>query len=129
MSQVKIFGLRSHLTPIIPTVSDVVHSCVVDALRYPQDKRAHRFIQLEPTEFFYPAGRSEKYTIVEFSMFEGRSVEAKKALIRLMFQRFQSQLGICPTDLEMTIFETPRHNWGFRGLPGDEHTLNYQVDV
>jgi len=129
MSQVKIFGLRSHLAPIIPTVSDVVHSCVVDALRYPQDKRAHRFIQLETTEFFYPAGRSEKYTIVEFSMFEGRSVEAKKALIRLMFERFQSQLGICPTDLEMTIFETPKHNWGFRGLPGDEHTLNYKVDV
>ena len=129
MPQVKIFGLRSHLATIIPAVSDVIHSCVIDALQYPKDKCAHRFIQLEPTEFFYPAGRSEKYTIVEFSMFEGRSAEAKKALIRLMFKRFESQLGIPPTDLEMTIFETPKHNWGFRGLPGDEHTLNYKVDV
>jgi hypothetical protein len=62
-------------------------------------------------------------------MFEGRSVEAKKMLIRLMFERFDSQLGISPLDLEMTIFETPRHNWGFRGLPGDEHTLDYKVEV
>ena len=62
-------------------------------------------------------------------MFEGRSVAAKKMLIRLMFERFNSRLGISPTDLEMTIFETPRHNWGFRGLPGDEHTLNYKVEV
>jgi hypothetical protein len=129
MAQVKIFGLRSHLAPIIPIVSDVIHSCVVDALQYPKDKRAHRFIQQEENEFFYPAGRSGKYTILEFSMFEGRSVEAKKTLIRLLFERFQSELGLSSTDLEMTIFETPRHNWGFRGLPGDEHLLNYKVEV
>jgi hypothetical protein len=28
-----------------------------------------------------------------------------------------------------TIFETPKHNWGFRGLPGDEHQLNYKIEV
>jgi len=78
MSQVKIFGLRTHLNTIIPAVSDVVHSCVMEALQYPKEKRAHRFFQLEASEFFYPEGRSDKYTIVEFSMFEGRSVEAKK---------------------------------------------------
>ena len=72
MSQVKVFGLRTHLNTIIPAVSDVVHSCVMEALQYPKEKRAHRFFQLEASEFFYPEA------IVEFSMFEGRSVEAKK---------------------------------------------------
>jgi len=129
MSQVKIFGLRSHLGPIIPAVSDVIHSCVVDALQYPKDKRAHRFFQLDSSEFFYPPGRSAQYTIIEFSMFEGRSTDAKKALIRLLFARFRDQLGISPQDVEITIFETPKHNWGFRGLPGDEHTLDYKVEV
>jgi len=129
MSQVKVFGLRSHLQAIIPQISDVVHSCVVDALQYPPDKRAHRFFQLDATEFYYPPGRSEKYTIVEFSMFEGRSVEAKKQLIRLLFKRFEEQLGISAMDLEITIFETPKCNWGFRGLPGDEHQLSYKVEV
>ena len=129
MAQVKIYGLRSHLGSILPAVSDVIHSCVTDALQYPKDKRAHRFIQLESEEFFYPVGRSEKYTIVEFSMFEGRSVEAKKALMRLMFERFEQVLQVSPMDLEMTIFETPKHDWGFRGLPGDEHVLNYKVEV
>lgn len=129
MAQVKLYGLRHQLAPHIPAISDVIHSCVVDALQYPPDKRAHRFLPLEPGEFFYPSGRTGRYTIVEFSMFEGRSVEAKKTLIRLMFERFHSQLGIAPADLEMTIFETPKHNWGFRGLPGDEHTLNYKIEV
>lgn len=129
MSQVKIFGLRSSLDPIIPAVSDVIHSCVVDALQYPKDKRFHRFFQLEASEFFYPPGRSERYTIIEFSIFEGRSAEAKKALIRLLFERFDERLGISPQDLEITIFETPKSNWGFRGLPGDEHSLDYKVNV
>lgn len=129
MPQVKIYGLRDHLGPLIPAISDLVHSCVVDALQYPPDKRAHRFFQLEPGEFFYPPGRSTRYTIIEFSMFEGRSVEAKKNLIRLLFERFRNQLGVSPQDVEVTIFETPMHNWGFRGLPGDEHVLNYKVEV
>jgi phenylpyruvate tautomerase PptA (4-oxalocrotonate tautomerase family) len=129
MSQVKIFGLRDKLGPVIPAMSGVIHSCVVEALQYPLDKRAHRFFQLEPTEFFYPSGRTERYTILEFSMFEGRSVDAKKALIRLLFERFETVLGIGPQDVEITIFETPKCNWGFRGLPGDEHQLNYKVDV
>jgi len=129
MSQVKIYGLREHLGPILRDVSDVIHSCVVDALQYPPDKRAHRFFQLDASEFFYPVGRTTKYTIIEFSMFEGRSIETKKKLIRLLFERFEARLGVPPMDLEMTIFETPKHNWGFRGLPGDEHALNYQVEV
>ncbi len=129
MAQIKIFGLREHLDPIKRRLSDVIHSCVVDALQYPPDKRIHRFFLLERSDFIYPSDRSERYTIVEFSMFEGRSVEAKKQLIRLMFERVERECGIAAQDLEMTIFETPKHNWGFRGLPGDEHNLNYKVKV
>jgi hypothetical protein len=128
MVQVKIYGLREHLNPIKPPLSDVIHSCIVEALQYPQDKRAHRFFPLDASDFFYPSGRTDRYTILEFSMIEGRSVEAKKQLIRLLFERVQ-QFDISPQDLEITIFENPKHNWGFRGLPGDEHTLNYNVEV
>jgi 5-carboxymethyl-2-hydroxymuconate isomerase len=128
MVQTKIYGLREHLDPIKVELSDVIHSCVVDALQFPVDKRAHRFFPLDAADFFYPAGRTDRYTIVEFSMIEGRSMEAKKQLIRLMFERVQP-LGILPQNLEMTIFETPMHNWGFRGLPGDEHQLNYKIEV
>lgn len=128
MVQTKIYGLREHLDPIKHKLSDVIHSCVIDALQYPPDKRAHRFFPLEKDDFFYPQGRTERYTIIEFSMIEGRSVETKKKLICLLFERLQP-LGISAQDLEMTIFETPKHNWGFRGLPGDEHQLNYKIEV
>ncbi|MCU0537218.1 MAG: tautomerase family protein [Hydrococcus sp. Prado102] len=129
MTQVKIYGLREQLNPIKQKLSDVIHACVVDALQYPPDKRAHRFFLLDACDFFYPLGRTDRYTIIEFSMMEGRSVEAKKKLIRSLFERVQQEIGISPQDLEMTIFETPKHNWGFRGLPGDEHMLNYKIEI
>lgn len=128
MVQVKIYGLREQLDPIKQELSDIIHSCLIDALQYPADKRAHRFFPLDASDFYYPAGRTERYTILEFSMIEGRSIEAKKKLITLLFERVKA-VGIHSQDLEMTILETPKHNWGFRGLPGDEHQLNYKIEV
>ncbi|HZS05777.1 MAG TPA: tautomerase family protein [Blastocatellia bacterium] len=107
----------------------MIHSCVVDALRFPPDKRAHRFFPPGDDDFYFPPGRTDRYTIVEISMFEGRSVETKKKLIRLLFERINRALGISEQDIEITIFETPKHNWGIRGLPGDELGLNYKVEV
>ncbi len=129
MAQVKVYGLRTQLDPIKRRLSDVIHACVVEALDYPVDKRFHRFFPLAPDDFYYPAGRSDRYTIVDISMFEGRTVETKKELIRLLFERADAQLQLASQDLEVTIFETPRHNWGIRGLPGDELELTYRVAV
>ena len=129
MSQIKIYGLRENLDPIKAELSDVIHSCVVDALHFPPDKRAHRFFPLDSSDFYYPSGRTTKYTIIEISMFEGRSVATKKHLIRILFERIQQHLNILPQDLEITITDTPKHNWGFRGMPGDEIELNYKVEV
>lgn len=129
MAQIKIYGIAEHLNPVKAQLSDVIHACVVEALQFPPDKRAHRFFPLDPSDFYYPAGRTDRYIILEISMFEGRTVETKKRLIRLLFERITEALEISVQDIEITITETPRHNWGFRGLPGDEIGLNYKVDV
>jgi 4-oxalocrotonate tautomerase family enzyme len=129
MAQIKIYGLKEQLNPIKSQLSDVIHSCVVDTLSFPKDKRAHRFFPLEGEDFYYPEGRTQRYTIIEISMFEGRSIEAKKKLIHLLFERIQHTLGVRPEDVEITITETPKHNWGFRGQTGDEISLNYKVEV
>ncbi len=110
-------------------MSNAIHSCAMESLGLPEAKRFHRFIGLDGADFIHPGDRSERYTIIEISMFEGRSVDAKKALIRLLFERLETECGIVPQDVEITIFETPRHNWGIRGLPADELTLDYTVKV
>ena len=39
------------------------------------------------------------------------------------------RVGIAPQDVEICIQESPACNWGFRGLHGDEATLNYFVKL
>jgi 4-oxalocrotonate tautomerase family enzyme len=129
VAQVKIYGLREHLDPVKRALSDVIHSCVVDALQFPPEKRAHRFFPMEREDFFYPGSASPRYTIIEISMFEGRTVETRKNLIRMLFSRLVEKCDRAPNEIEVTITETPRHNWGFRGQPGDELALTYKVDV
>src|SRR4051812_37540388 len=107
MSQIKIYGIKTHLQPKREKLSAVLHSCIMDAFQYPKDKRAHRFFYLEKDDFYYPEGRTDQYTIIEISLFEGRSVEAKKKLYQLIFSRFETELGIVPNDVEITLTETP----------------------
>ncbi len=129
MGQIKIYGLRHQLNDKKDKMSKVIHSCVVDGLEFPSEKKNQRFFLMEEGDFYFPKGRTEKYTIVEVSIFEGRSIETKKKFIGLLYKRFQEQLDILENDLEITIFETPKYNWGIRGLPGDEIALSYKVNV
>jgi phenylpyruvate tautomerase PptA (4-oxalocrotonate tautomerase family) len=126
---IRIYGIRENLRPITRRLSDVINSCMVEALEFPENKRAHRFIPLEREDFFMPEGRSDAYTVIEINMIEGRSVKAKKRLIHLLFERIEAELGIAPVDVEITINEAPASNWGFRGMTGDEARLDYKIDV
>lgn len=129
MAQIKVYGVNKKLNPIKEKLSEVIHSCVVDAFQFPPDKRFHRFFPMQNEDFIFANSRSDAYTIIEISIFEGRSVEAKKQLINLLFQRIGEYVSISPNDLEITIFETPKQNWGIRGVPADELQLNYKVNV
>ncbi len=129
MAQVKIFGHRRSIDPVRAALSDAIHGAIVEAFAYPIEKRFHRFMPLDEADFIYPSDRSDRYVIIEISIFEGRSVEAKKHLVRQLYQRIHQMTGITPQNIEVTIFETPRHAWGIRGLPGDEIGLDYKVDV
>ncbi|RAM53495.1 MAG: tautomerase family protein [Hapalosiphonaceae cyanobacterium JJU2] len=129
MAQIKIYGTASFIRQYRSAISDTIHSCIVDALAYPQDKRAHRFFPLESEDFIYPLGRSDRYIIIEISMFEGRTTATKKKLIYTLFDSLLEKVGITPNDVEITITETPKHNWGIRGKTGDELELNYKVEL
>ncbi|HKI44056.1 MAG TPA: tautomerase family protein [Balneolales bacterium] len=126
---ITVYGIDEYLNPIKSKISDTLHGCMTKVLGMPADKRAHRFIPLDKSNFYYPAGRSDHYTVIEINMMEGRSVDTKKALIKAIFDAFESELSISPADVEITIDEQPAHCWGFRGITGDEAKLNYKINV
>jgi len=129
VAQVKIYGLEDSLTKNKEGLSKSIHESLMGAFGLPENKMFHRFIMLDKENFKYPDDRSSNYTIIELSIFEGRSIEAKKQLINLLYEKINKLTGIEENDIEITIFETPMSNWGIRGMPGDELALNYKVKV
>lgn len=126
---IRIYALKERLKGRTKEFSDVINSVMVKVLKFPDNKRAHRFILLEKDEFFYPDGRSDNYVSMEINMMEGREENTKKQLIKEMFSSFENELDIAPVDLEITICEQPAYQWGFRGMTGDEAKLNYKLNV
>ncbi|RKF15659.1 tautomerase family protein [Alginatibacterium sediminis] len=129
MAQVKIYALQDFLDGNREAISEAIHTALMSELKLPEHKRFHRFIGLSEQDFVYPSDRSAQYIILEFNIFEGRSVVAKKCLIHAVFNNLQQQLGIDPNDVEITLIESPKQNWGIRGKCADELTLDYKVEL
>jgi 4-oxalocrotonate tautomerase family enzyme len=128
MAQVVVYG-RQSLDQRRNVLSEAIHAAIMSALDYPPEKKFQRFITLDESDFIYPPDRGADYTIIEISMFEGRTDAAKRALIAELFTRVESRAGISPHSLEITITETPKVNWGIRGQNAADLTLDYRVEV
>ena len=125
-----IYGIKEILNPIKAQLSDVIHDCMQSVLGMPEDKRAHRFIPMEKEDFYYPGGRSDAYTVIEINMMQGREVSTQKRLIKSLFREIERQLSISSVDIEIVIKEQAPHQWGFRGMTGDEaQDLKYKVNI
>ncbi|MBF8184852.1 tautomerase family protein [Nonomuraea sp. K274] len=124
MAQVKVYGRRDVWAGRRREVSDLIQSCLVSAWGLPEEKRFHRFLLLDADDFVCPQ-RGDAYLIIEIVCFTGRSDDAKRALIREIYDKF----GYYAEDVEITIIEMPKVNWGIRGVPADELALPYEVEV
>jgi len=129
MAQVLVYGRRESLARHRTALADAIHAAIMVALTYPAEKRFQRFIPLDSDDFIYPEDRGPDYTIIEISMFEGRSDEAKRVLITELFARIKAEAGIDPHSVEITITETPKANWGIRGQVATDLALGYSVEM
>lgn len=108
---------------------DNIHQALVEAIKIPDHDRRQRLYELEPDHFEH-TGRSKQYTIIELTMFKGRSNEAKKALYRRMVDLLEQNPGINGNDITIIIHEPALENWGIRGgLPASEVDLGFNINV
>jgi phenylpyruvate tautomerase PptA (4-oxalocrotonate tautomerase family) len=110
-------------------VLDAVHSAMVESLKIPPDDRVLRIIEHEPANFPAPPTSSEKFTVIEITMFAGRSLDAKRRLYSAIVRNLEA-LGVPPNDVNIVLHEPPLENWGIRGgVPASELNLGFQVRV
>ncbi|RUZ75998.1 tautomerase family protein [Mesorhizobium sp. M7A.F.Ca.US.006.01.1.1] len=69
-----------------------------------------------------PAGRSEKYTRIEITLYTGRTLDIKRKLYTSIVEHL-SAIGLPKEDVKIILIEMAPENWGIRGgMPGSEVT-------
>lgn len=108
---------------------DAVHDALVETLKIPAGDRVLVLDEYAAENFAIPPGRSERYTVVEITLFAGRTVETKKACYQAIVRNLGA-VGIEPLDTRIVLREEPRENWGIRGgQAASEVTLAFKVEV
>ena len=106
-----------------------VHSAVQNALKVPYWDRTLRLIQHQPDHFPPPPGKGERFTLVGVTMFNGRSIVAKRALYAGIVDNL-AELGVPPTDTMIYFTEVPLENLAFFGAkPASDVELGFEVSV
>lgn len=124
----KIEVCRTHPPERVAALIEAVHLAQIEALKVPEDDRQIRYIEHKPEHCPIPPGKTENYTFVEFLLFPGRTLEAKRRLYQGLIARL-GRLGIQVTDILIVLIEPPLENWGIRGQPASELDLGFRLDV
>lgn len=129
MPLVKVEILKGKSNDFKKKLLDVIHQALVETVKIPDHDRRQRLYELE-NDNFEKTGRSDNYTIIEITMFKGRSFEAKKNLYAAIVKNLNSSLDINGNDITIVINEPPLENWGIRGgFPASEVELGFSVNV
>jgi phenylpyruvate tautomerase PptA (4-oxalocrotonate tautomerase family) len=100
-----------------------------EALQVPEHDRQIRFIEHRPEHFHVPPGKSENFTLVEITIYAGRSINAKRSLYQSIVKNLGA-VGIVPEDIFIVLNEVALENWGVRGgVPATEVDLGFNVNV
>lgn len=108
---------------------DGIHQALIDSFKIPKADRIQRLYELD-AENFEIAGKSEDFVLIEFTVFKGRSLDAKRNLYKAVADNLDRSLGIKRTDILIVLNEPPLDNWGVRGcLPASEANLGFDINV
>lgn len=110
-------------------IIEAIYLAQREAFLVPEQDRQIRLIEHAPEHFHVPPGRSENFTLVEITLFAGRSIEAKRSLYQAIVRNLGG-VGIAPTDVFIVLNEVALENWGIRGgIPASDVDLGFKVNV
>ena len=108
MPLVKIETRRSSEPSEKLAICDAVHAAMMEALKIPESDRQIRYVEHAPENFQVPPGKTQNYTLLEITLFKGRTMEAKRNLYRGIVSNLGS-LEIAPEDVFIVLIEVPPH--------------------
>ena len=107
---------------------EAAQRAIVEGIRIPEADRCVRLHELPAEAILAPPGTTEKYTIIEISMFKGRSVEAKRRLYAALARELGA-FGLEPHDIKVYIQEGEREDWSVGGVALSDVELGFTIEV
>ena len=97
------------------TLLDCVHEGLVEAFGIDDDDRYQRICEIDGEDFERPPEKTDGYTLIELTIFPGRTAAQKEHAIRSITSGISESLGVSPKDIAIVMHEPPLENWGFAG--------------
>lgn len=109
-------------------VIEAIQRALVEGIRIPPEDRHIRIFEYPAGAMAVPEDRGPRATLIEISMFAGRSGEAKRRLYAAL-QREMAAFGLGPRDLKVVIHDEPRENWSVGGVALSDVEPTFKIDV
>lgn len=110
-------------------VLEAVNRAFISALKVPEDTHPVRLCEYAADAFLIPDQTSEAFTLIEATIYPGRSLETKRRLYSRIIAKL-GETGIAAKDIRIVLYEVPRDNWALRGgLPASEIDLGFEVEI
>lgn len=111
-------------------VLDGVHDALVKSMKIPEHDRFQRIYELEDENFEAPLNKTDNITLIQITLFKGRTIEAKKSLYKTINKNLAENPGIPGDDITIVLIEPSLENWGVRGgKPANEVDLGFDIEV
>jgi phenylpyruvate tautomerase PptA (4-oxalocrotonate tautomerase family) len=108
---------------------DAIHAAAMQALKVPDEDRTQILTEHPAEAFELPPGTGDRFTLVEVTMFAGRSADAKRRLSRAVVANLAGR-GVPASDVLIVLHEVPLESWGVRGgTPASDVDLGFEVGV
>lgn len=116
MPLVKIEIIKGKSLEYKKTVLDAVHVALENTIQIENWDRFQRLYEIEDDLFERSESKTDKFTVIEITMFPGRTKEQKSKLYKEIVKELNERLGIEPTDIFIVINEPANENWGLAGI-------------
>lgn len=116
MPLVKIEIIKGKSLEYKKTILDAVHVALENAIQIENWDRFQRLYEIEDDLFERSESKTDKFTMIEITMFPGRTKEQKSKLYKEIVKELNQRLGIEPTDIFIVINEPANENWGLAGI-------------
>lgn len=128
MPKVKVDIRRGRTGEQKEQLMDAIHRALVHSFKIPEYDRLQLLNEHDEEQFIIPEGKSEQFTLIEITMFPGRSLDAKRTLYETITANLEA-IGIDKNDIMIILIEPPLDNWGLQGKPASEVDIGFRLDV